>query len=72
MTLVDPEDYEKIAEGDSISIIGFKDAIAGSDALTLVTEGGTRVELSLSLTDRQRKIILAGGLLNYTKDNQKG
>ena len=71
MTLADEKDYEKIAEGDALVIEGFADAIRNSDSVTLVnTKNGTRVALKLTLTARQREILLAGGMLNYTK-NQK-
>ena len=71
MTLADEKDYEKIAEGDALVIEGFADAIRNSDSVTLVnTKNGTRVALKLTLTARQREILLAGGMLNYTR-NQK-
>ena len=69
MTLENESDYEKIKEGDSISIEGFRDAIAGKDKAYL-TVGGEKIALKLSFSERQREILLAGGTLNYTK-NQK-
>ncbi len=67
MTLKNEADYELIGEGDELSIEGFREAIAGADTAHLVTGSGAKVELVLTLTERQRKILLAGGLLNYTK-----
>ena len=67
-TLENPDDYELIAEGESITIDGFKDAIANAESVTLKA-GGKEIKLVLSLTERQRKILLSGGLLNYTKEN---
>ena len=69
MTLECESDYDKIKEGDSISIEGFRDAIAGKDKAYLKV-GDDRIALNLSFSDRQREILLAGGTLNYTK-NQK-
>jgi len=70
MTLSCPEDYDKISEGDDISIEGFLDAVLGCESAVLVDKtNGERVELKLSLSERQRKILAAGGLLNYTKNN---
>ena len=68
MTLVNEADYDKLSEGDELSIEGFADAIRGADKayLTDVTTG-ERFELSLSFTARQREILLAGGTLNYTR-----
>ena len=67
-TLENPDDYELLTEGETISIDGFRDAIASSDSVTLKTVT-KEVKLTLTLTERQRKILLAGGLLNYTKES---
>ena len=72
LTLADAQDYDKIAEGDEIEIKDFASAIASADHLILSTGKGVSVRLNLNLTDRQRGILLAGGLLNYTKQNEKG
>ncbi len=70
MTLANPDDYEKINEGDEIYIEGFADAVKNCDKASLVDRtNGAKVELLLSLTERQRKILSAGGMLNYTKEN---
>ena len=72
MTLVNEEDYEKIAEGDNIAIEGFKDGVLTADTVTLVDKtNGERVPLKLTLTERQRAILAAGGMLNYTKNGGK-
>ncbi|MBO5946450.1 MAG: aconitate hydratase [Clostridia bacterium] len=71
MTLKDDSDYDKIGEGDRISIEGFEDAIRAKDGATLVDlDTGARVPLILTLTERQRAILLAGGMLNYTKKGE--
>ena len=36
--------------------------------LTVTTGNGYRFEVECNLTDRQQAILLAGGLLNYTKE----
>ena len=70
LVLENAEDYEKISEGDKISLDGFKCAILNSDSVSLVNEtNGEKISLKLNLTERQRKILAAGGLLNYTKEN---
>jgi len=67
MTLKNEADYDKIAEGDKISIVGFAEAIRSGDEAILTTEKGESIALALSLSERQREILLAGGTLNYTK-----
>ena len=70
MTLVCEDDYDKFAEGDELSIVGFAEAISGADEVVLVNKTtGAVAPLSLNLTARQRSILAAGGLLNYTKNN---
>ena len=70
MTLKCEADYDKFAEGDKLSIVGFREAISGADEVILVNEStGATAPLALNLTARQRSILAAGGLLNYTKNN---
>ena len=72
MTLVNEEDYDKISEGDNIAIEGFKCGVLTSDTVALVDKtNGERVPLKLTLTERQRAILAAGGMLNYTKNGGK-
>ena len=71
MTLANPDDYEKFGEGDSLEIQGFAAAVASADEATLVNKTtGDKAKLCLNLSARQREMLLAGGCLNYTK-NQK-
>ena len=68
MTLKNESDYDKIAEGDQITIKGFAEAIRGADSAVLINKtGGAEIPLVLTLSSRQRDILLAGGTLNYTK-----
>ena len=70
MTLENPDDYDKITEGDEIFIEGFAEAVGGSDSVYLVNKtNGDKVKLVLNLSERQRKILSAGGMLNFTKQN---
>ena len=69
-TLKCEEDYDRIDEGDDILIEGLAAAVEGKDSVLLknVTKG-IDIPLNLNLTSRQRDILLAGGLLNYTKSS---
>ena len=68
MTLKNESDYDRISEGETIRIDGFAEAVRSSETAYLTLESGEKVELSLNLTPRQREILLAGGMLNYTKN----
>ena len=68
LVLENEADYELISEGDEICITGFEKAIKESDKVVLKNlKNNARVALKLDFTPRQRAILLAGGLLNYTK-----
>ncbi len=70
LTLKNEADYDRINQGDDIYIEGFADAVRGADTAVLVDRtAGVKAELNLNLTERQRSILLAGGLLNFTKEN---
>lgn len=71
MTLENPDDYENFNEGDLLEIKGFAKAVANATEATLVNKtNGKTAKLKLAFTERQREMLLAGGCLNYTK-NQK-
>ena len=71
MTLKNADDYEKFAQGDALEIKDFAAAVAGKTETTLVNVNtGESATLCLNLSSRQREMLLAGGCLNYTK-NQK-
>ena len=68
MTLTNPDDYDRLNEGDALDIQGFQEAVAGKTTAILKNKTtGAEVELTLSLSKRQRQILLAGGRLNDTK-----
>ena len=68
ITLKNEADYDKISEGDNIVIKNFYDAVKGSSVAYLELEGGEAIPLNLDFSERQREILLAGGMLNYTKN----
>ncbi|MBQ3505520.1 MAG: aconitate hydratase, partial [Clostridia bacterium] len=71
MTLKNADDYEKFAQGDALEVKDFAAAVAGKTEATLVNVNtGESATLCLNLSSRQREMLLAGGCLNYTK-NQK-
>ncbi|MBR4087192.1 MAG: aconitate hydratase [Clostridia bacterium] len=68
LTFQNPDDYEKIDQGDKLTI---KNIYAGmeSGAMTLIDETkGLEIPLTCAFTDRQIAILKAGSLLAYTKE----
>ena len=71
MTLANPDDYENFNEGDELYIEGFAAAVQGATEATLVNKtNGASAKLCLNLSARQREMLLAGGCLNYTKNQR--
>ena len=65
-----PDDYDKISEGDLLSLEKVKDEILSDKPVMLLNETtGEKFELKYDLSTRQKDIILAGGLLNYTRES---
>jgi len=65
---VRPEDYDLLFPGDRVEIPGLRERIAAGDALELVVPGKkVTVSLRCELGARERKILLAGGMLNWVK-----
>ena len=72
LTFAQEADYDDIAPMDELTLPRVREAIAaGEERLTVrnVTKGHD-YEVLLPLTERQRGMLLAGGLLNYTREQQ--
>ena len=69
MTFENEEDYDRIAQGDQLELPGIRGAVeAGSETVVLrnVTKDESYV-MRMPLTERQKQMILAGGLICYTR-----
>ena len=70
LTFVNEADYDYISEGDEFAIPDVKKLIMNGSELTVINKTtGKEIPVLCELSDRTRDIILAGGLLNYTKEN---
>lgn len=68
LTFVDENDYDKISLGDELVLPDVKKLIEnGEDIVVENKTKGTKIMAKCELTDRTKAIILAGGLLDYTK-----
>ena len=67
MTFENPDDYDKLNQDTKLTI---SDIVSGMEkgSLTVTDEKGFAFNVVCNLTERQRAILLAGGLLNYTKE----
>ena len=71
-TFANPGDYDRIDTDDILSLDNIRERIENSGKVTLrnVTKG-EEYELCHDYSERQKNMILAGGLLNYTKNNSR-
>ena len=70
LTFVNEADYDKISQGDEIAIENVRaDIEAGKTQLTVINKTtGEQIAVLCELTGRTKDIILAGGLLDYTRE----
>ena len=68
LTFVDENDYNNIDLGDELVLTDVKKLIEnGEDVVVENKTKGTKIMAKCELTDRTKAIILAGGLLDFTK-----
>ena len=72
LTFADPKDYDGTSPDDELQIAGIRSSLRESP--TLIVENktkGSKFEVRHDLSARQMDIILAGGMLNYTRRSTK-
>ena len=67
LSFADAGDYDSIKQGDKISICGIKNAVSDGVSDIPVLVDGREVMTRLDLSNRQRRILAAGGILNLAK-----
>jgi len=67
-TFKNENDYDRISEGDELSLENVREKISNGEAVTVknITKN-EEYELEYDYSERQTEMLLAGGLLNYTK-----
>ena len=70
LVLKNEADYDKIDLMDELSIEGVRDQLkAGSEIIVKNTTKGIEISTIIEVSDREKDMLLAGGLLNYTREN---
>ncbi|MGI5891893.1 MAG: aconitate hydratase [Bacillota bacterium] len=73
LTFVNPDDYENISADDELVLKNAREqilaSVTGQNILIHNQSTGNDIEVAINLSERQAQIILAGGLLNFTKNN---
>ena len=71
-TFANEADYDRISVNDELCLEGIRESIANGTDVTLKNlTTGESYKLDYQLSERQRDILLAGGLLDYTRESQK-
>lgn len=68
VSFADEKDYEAIAQGDRLEFPDIRELLGQNQPLVVKNVSkGTTIPITHALSERQRQIILVGGLLNYIK-----
>lgn len=73
LTFKDEDGYDKIAEGDMLELADIRKSVENgvSELILKNRTTGAEIPVLCALTGRARDIILAGGLLDYTRESLK-
>ena len=73
LTFVNEADYDGISEGDKLEIAGVREAVKNGKTQFVVINktNGKEIPVLCELTGRTKDIMLAGGLLDYTRESLK-
>ena len=72
LTFINESDYDKVEQGDDLVIDNIIYCIKNNKILVLNNKTkGCKIEVNCELSERAKEIVLAGGLLAYTKNNLK-
>jgi len=72
LTFEDPDEFFKIQQGDHLRITQLRSVFPVEDLLKIENVTQNRVlKVSHGLNSREREILLAGGLLNYTRSHTR-
>lgn len=69
LSFADPADYDSLTQGSKLSFQNLKAGIAAGIVEMTDEATGRKIPLRCQLTPRQQRILLCGGLLNYTKES---
>ena len=72
LTFENEADYDRISQGDRLELPGIRQAVeAGNEKITLRNATkGEEYTMLLPLTERQKQMILAGGLICHTREQR--
>jgi len=70
LTIASPEDKEKLEKAETLEIKALPEQIKKGGAIEIVTDKNEKIAVSHSLTEREKEIVLAGGIMNLFKQEK--
>lgn len=71
LTFDDPADYDAVEPGDTLEVRGLRDVVAGGTEVTLRC-GDREIHARHDLSQRELKVVLAGGVISWMKVRSSG
>ncbi len=68
LTFKNPDDYDKLSQGDVLSLSGIYDGMDRGEITLKDETSGAEIALTCAFTARQKAMLKAGGLLAFTKE----
>ncbi len=68
LTFADAADYDRLAQDETLEIKGLKEAVQNRDEVVVTQVDGSTFAAQLTLSQRDRDILLAHGLLRFTRE----
>ena len=68
MTFENPADYEKIQQGDTLTLKNLDDSLQNGKPFTVLINGKTEIHCVNDIAKRSAQILMAGGLAAYTRN----
>ena len=71
LTFADPGDYDRLNQEDALTLSGIHAGMDSGRITMTDNTTGASIELVCQLSQRQKQILLSGGLLGYTREGGK-
>ncbi|MBE7031162.1 MAG: aconitate hydratase [Ruminococcaceae bacterium] len=70
LTFENEADYDEISVGDTLEIANVREQLMAGDTIMVKNHAtGKEFATKIAVSDRQKDMLFAGGLLNYTREN---
>lgn len=71
LRFTDDKDYENLEPGEILKLTDLHNQLMQHDQLTAISSKGQKIKLSHNLSERQKEIVISGGLINWIATKNK-